>query len=134
MNLHQWTWLFIFRSYDGRPRHNGAQRGINWIEEQDKDPDIKRVKELLSRGVKPNSKEESSKVSLYLREWKRLIVHKGVLYRESMSGGEKVRQLVLPGKFHDMVIVYMMTWDTREEIEPIGLYNRDFSGLRCIVM
>lgn len=77
---------------------------INWIEEQDKDPDIKRVKELLSRGVKPNSKEESSKVSLYLREWKRLIVHKGVLYRESMSGGEKVRQLVLPGKFHDMVL------------------------------
>lgn len=77
---------------------------IDWIEEQDKDPDIKRVKELLSRGMKPNSKEESSKVSLYLREWKRLTVHIGVLYIESMSSGEKVRQFVLPGKFHNMVL------------------------------
>lgn len=77
---------------------------IDWIEEQDKDPDVKRVKELLSRGMKPNSKEESSKVSLYLREWKRLTVHIGVLYIESMSGGEKVRQFVLSGKFHNMVL------------------------------
>lgn len=27
-----------------------------------------------------------------------------------------------------------MTWDTREEIEHTCLHNRDFSGLRCIVM
>lgn len=49
------------------------------------------MKELLSRGMKLNSKEELSKVSLYLREWKRLIVYIGVLYIELMLGGEKVR-------------------------------------------
>lgn len=64
--------------------------------------------------MKLNSKEELSKVSLYLREWKRLIVYIGVLY---MLGGEKVRQFVLLGKFYNMVF--------RSLYDDLGYQGRD---------
>uniref|UniRef100_A0A8W8KH11 SMB domain-containing protein n=1 Tax=Magallana gigas TaxID=29159 RepID=A0A8W8KH11_MAGGI len=74
-------------------------RNIDWREEQGKDKVISRVKDLLNGGVKPsgnNMQQESELVRLLLREWRQLVVERGILVRKAVIAGEEVRQLVLP--------------------------------------
>lgn len=81
---------------------------IDWREEQGKDKVISRVKDLLNGGVKPsgnNLQQESEPVRLLLREWRQLVVERGILVRKAVIAGEEVRQLVLPGKYRSSVLI-----------------------------
>ena len=43
----------------------------------------------------------------YLRHWKNLCLLDGILYRNTVFNGEKVKQLVLPFRFRDLVFKYL---------------------------
>ena len=80
----------------------------NWAEEQHSDDVISRVINFVKKGIPPSADQlsaESNEVRIILREWKKLVVHNGVLYRvrEDQDGG-KVKQLVLPCKYKRQVL------------------------------
>ena len=73
---------------------------VNWEKEQGDDPDLKLVRDWVTSGKKPSVKERKSVGSgavKYLREWSKLFVEKGILYRKRQNEqNEEVQQLVLP--------------------------------------
>ena len=73
---------------------------IDWTKEQETDLDIKLVRSWVISGSRPKIKERkeiSPGAWRYLREWSRLFVDKGILYRKRQNEhGDQVRQLVLP--------------------------------------
>ena len=80
----------------------------DWCVEQCSDDVISRVIHFVEKGIPPSADQlraESAGVQLMLREYKKLVMHDGVLYRvrEDQDGG-KVKQLVLPKKFRKEVL------------------------------
>ncbi|XP_055017481.1 LOW QUALITY PROTEIN: uncharacterized protein LOC129411251 [Boleophthalmus pectinirostris] len=71
----------------------------NWYNAQRNDPSIQRVIGLVEQGQKPHFKAvvaEPPEVKLLLREWDRLELIDGVLFRKDFDRGDKIHQLILP--------------------------------------
>ena len=68
------------------------------MEQQWTDPDLRAVIEHLQSKEKPspNLRRELPDMSLWLREWNRLEMRNGVLYRRRQDQGEIIYQLALP--------------------------------------
>lgn len=74
----------------------------NWAKEQREDPVINRVIDYIISGVCPPTrcrKKETREVNILLREWDRLVVKEGALYRRRMNKEREILQLVLPRRF-----------------------------------
>ncbi|CAI5662959.1 unnamed protein product [Oreochromis niloticus] len=79
----------------------------DWCAAQKDDPSLARVIALLGRGLKPSPKEtnlESSDVKLLLKQWNKLELSNGVLYRKFNDRDSLVYQLVLPQKYRDRAL------------------------------
>ena len=71
------------------------------------DPTISTVIPLVQKGRKPKPQyvgRQTRSVQLLLKEWKKLKIRDGLLYRERQTGDTVVRQLVLPTKCRDHVL------------------------------
>ncbi len=72
---------------------------------QRKDPEIRIVIEGLEKGVKPcNLRDLPLTMSLWSKEWNRLELRSGVLYRRRQERGASHYQLALPTTLRDMVL------------------------------
>ena len=72
---------------------------ISWLQEQQKDETISRVTDLLRSSFRPREEDyrrESKNVQKYLREWNRLYLADGILFRTASLDGQPVRQIVIP--------------------------------------
>lgn len=84
-----------------------GMRKEDWYRCQREDPSIKKVISFLEAAQKPHFKQlsgEPSEVRLLLKEWKKLELKDGVLYRKCIDHGSKVHQLVLPQQFRDRAL------------------------------
>ncbi len=82
-----------------------ANSARSWRKKQGKDPIVRRIVELKETGRNITEKDKrkfGAGMGIYAREWKRLCVRNGVLYREKQHLGEKVLQLVLPEGERDL--------------------------------
>ena len=80
---------------------------VDWSKEQLADPTIARVVELATLGFCPNKSKlttETPSVLKYIREWSRLSLTDGVLYRNTNVNNVQTRQLVLPLHFRSIVL------------------------------
>ncbi|KAJ8375581.1 hypothetical protein SKAU_G00061610 [Synaphobranchus kaupii] len=75
-------------------------------ERQRADPDLKAVIEHLESGEKPppTLRKELPDVALWLREWDRLELRRGVLYRSRQDQGNMTYQLALPADLRTTVL------------------------------
>ena len=83
---------------------------VDWSKEQLADSNVARIVELVKLGFCPEKsdlKTESPVVLKYLREWKKLTMVDGVLYRNTTLNDEQVRQLVLPLHFRSVVLKHL---------------------------
>ena len=74
----------------------------DWHNSQRADLSIRRVIQLIERDTKPSFREtklELPEVRLFLREWNRLELKDGVLFRRYVDRGTEGYQLVLPEKY-----------------------------------
>ncbi len=74
-------------------------RHIDWKYEQSKDPTLARVVCLLDKGFHPRGKDlssESREVQRFFRQWGRLKLKDGILFRIATIDNQSVSQLVLP--------------------------------------
>lgn len=72
---------------------------------QREDMEMNVVIEGVENGMKPcNRRGHSTGLSLWLKEWNRLALRGGVLYRKRQEGGTSQYQLALPITLRDMVI------------------------------
>ena len=79
----------------------------NWAEEQRKDPVISRVIKYLEEGVCPPTRVrrgEDLDVQLLLKDWDKLVLKGGVLYRRRIDKGKVTMQLVLPRKYKRLAL------------------------------
>uniref|UniRef100_A0A3B4ZHB9 Gypsy retrotransposon integrase-like protein 1 n=1 Tax=Stegastes partitus TaxID=144197 RepID=A0A3B4ZHB9_9TELE len=79
----------------------------DWCQAQRQDPSISRVITFLERGLKPSFREsnlEPPDVKLLLREWRRLELTNGLLYRKWIDKGKPVYQLVRPQQFRERAL------------------------------
>ena len=79
---------------------------INWESEQMNDDVLKRVRQAVTSGNKTTvTEDDPSDLKLILREFPKLEIHQGVLYRRiHQTTGSARRQLVLPQKFRKQAI------------------------------
>ncbi|MCG8078888.1 MAG: DDE-type integrase/transposase/recombinase, partial [Candidatus Thiodiazotropha taylori] len=83
---------------------------VEWAKEQLNDLSIARVLHFVKSGHFPTKNQLSSEdpeVLRYLRHWKNLYMHNGVLHRETVINGEKFQQLVLPMRFRALVLKHL---------------------------
>ena len=86
---------------DSVPKSLFPSEPPDWAKEQGKDPAISRVIHYLKQGVCPSvhrRKDESKDVQIMLREWDKLVLKNGILYRKRMVDRKEILQLVLPRK------------------------------------
>lgn len=79
----------------------------DWCKAQRDDPSISHVITLLERTLKPSFKEarlEPPDIRLLLREWHKLELRDGVLYRKWTDRGNLIYQLVLPEQFRERAL------------------------------
>ena len=79
----------------------------HWNRGQGDDPVISRVKQIVLSGQKPLSSElrkEDANVRRYIRDWDKLILKSGVLYRKMESEGQESHQLVVPASVKHIVL------------------------------
>ena len=84
-----------------------ALSSTDWIKGQGNDPVIARVKALLQQPEKPSSKDiakEQTDVKKYLRDWNKLALKHGVLYRTATIHGQVYDQLVVPAAIKDIIL------------------------------
>ncbi|XP_073687797.1 uncharacterized protein [Garra rufa] len=75
------------------------------VNRQRADPELKEVLEYLESGEKPLSRKNlSPTMSMWMRQWNKLEVKNGVLYRKRMDQGRELSQLVLPEDLREMVL------------------------------
>lgn len=76
------------------------------MERQRADPDLRAVIEQLQTGEKPppTQRRELPDIGLWLREWNRLEIRNGVLYRRRQDQGDLVYQLALPADLRATVL------------------------------
>ena len=80
---------------------------VDWRFEHSRDRSIARVVSLLHSGFRPRGRnlgKELPPVQKLLREWKRLSLQDGILYRTTVQNGEAVKQLVLPESFRETAL------------------------------
>lgn len=80
---------------------------IDMKAEQSKDADLARVVSLVRSGSQPRGRnlgKESPCVQKYLREWNRLTLNEGILYRTASQDRQQVRQLVVPGFLYKVAL------------------------------
>ena len=83
---------------------------VDWAKEQSSDVTIGRVIGLLKGGYRPQNidrKSESNEVSKYFREWSKLSFSNNILYRSTVLNGVATEQLVLPVRFHSIVLQHL---------------------------
>ena len=81
-----------------------------WNKGQGDDPVISGVKEKVVSGQKPSArqlKKETANVRRYIRDWSKLILKAGVLYRKLVSEGQETHQLVVLSSVKDIVLTAM---------------------------
>lgn len=79
----------------------------DWYRAQREDSTLRRIISFMEQGQKPNfryTKLEPLEVKLLLREWKRLELQDGVLYRKWTTHGTVLHQLVLPQKCRERAL------------------------------
>lgn len=79
----------------------------SWREAQGQDPSINRVVKLVESAQKPSFKtlsDEQPEVKLLLREWNKLELREGILYRRCFDRGDMIHQLVLPEQHKDRAL------------------------------
>ena len=79
----------------------------DWAREQREDPVISRVLDYVTSGECPplrTRQKEAWEVNLLLREWDRLVVKEGVLYRRRVDSEGENLKLVLPCKFRQIAL------------------------------
>lgn len=84
-----------------------ALSSTDWNKGQADDPVITEVKDIVRGGQKPSAKtikKENSSVRRYLRDWDKLILKEGVLYRKVTLDGQAYDQLVVPSSVRDIVL------------------------------
>ncbi|CAG2217887.1 unnamed protein product [Mytilus edulis] len=87
--------------------HEVSISKIDWHEEQNADPSIRRIIALVQGKHKPTKRKislETEEVRRYLRDWDKFTLKDGILYRNSSLYNEKVTQLVLPSVLRDIVL------------------------------
>ncbi|XP_023191355.1 peroxisomal trans-2-enoyl-CoA reductase isoform X6 [Xiphophorus maculatus] len=79
---------------------------VDLQEQQQADPAIREVIHQLETGEKvlPSVREELSDLPLLLREWNRLELVDGILYRRRHDGDKLIYQLILPPKLRPTVL------------------------------
>ena len=92
----------------------------NWAREQRNDDVIRRVIYFVEQGNPPSADQRSAepeRVRCLLREWNKLVMNEGVLYRvkEDVEGG-KIKQLILPEKYKAEVLKSL-----HDEIGHLGI-------------
>lgn len=84
-----------------------GMKNEDWYRFQREDPSLKSVISFLEEAHKPHFKQlssEPSEVRLLLKEWKKLELKDGVLYRKCLDHGSEIYQLVLPLQFRDRAL------------------------------
>lgn len=84
-----------------------SMNSVAWKECQGIDPSIDRCVQYLLRGKPPTHQElkkESRDTSRLLRQWDRLLLKNGVLYRHIMIDQEDRDQLVVPVRWRDRIL------------------------------
>ena len=72
---------------------------VDWATEQDRDPDIARVKHLVTQGIRPSNRQRKAESPIALRllsYWDSFSVKNGVLIRSGKIGDDKVQRVVIP--------------------------------------
>ncbi|XP_023197669.1 uncharacterized protein LOC111610011 [Xiphophorus maculatus] len=84
----------------------GVNTEVDLQEQQQADPAIREVIHQLETGEKvlPSVREELSDLPLLLREWNRLELVDGILYRRRHDGDKLIYQLILPPKLRPTVL------------------------------
>ena len=83
-----------------------ALKSTDWKRAQFDDQTISQILEHIALGQRPTALEvEASKMDKrFMREWGKFRIEDGILLREFVQQGQKVKQLVLPEKLRsDMV-------------------------------
>jgi len=78
----------------------------DWHQAQHSDPVISDLIKCIQQGTRPTALRASgttSAVTRYNRDWDKLELHQGVLYRDSMVGNQSCKQLILPEALRDEV-------------------------------
>ncbi|KAI7804787.1 hypothetical protein IRJ41_020325 [Triplophysa rosa] len=74
-------------------------------DQQRADPELRDVLECLESGEKPLARtSQSPTMAVWIREWNKLEVKNGVLYRKRMDKGREISQLVLPNDLRETVL------------------------------
>ena len=84
-----------------------AFNSTDWNKGQSNDNILSKLKLLVSLGQKPQKKElikEHPQVRKYLRDWNKLILKDGVLYRKVTLDGQSYDQLIVPSAIKDFVL------------------------------
>lgn len=79
----------------------------SWHKAQRDDPSIRTVISLIEHGQKPSLRHvntEHTEVKFLLREWNRLELKDGILYRRCSDRGEMIYQLVLPEQYREKAL------------------------------
>ena len=85
-------------------------KDVDWSKEQLADPTLARVIELANLGFCPERSDlrtETPSVLKYIREWKKLSMTDGILYRNTILNNVQTRQLVLPLHFRTIVLKHL---------------------------
>lgn len=74
---------------------------VDWATEQDRDPDVSRVKEMVTNGTRPTDRQRKAESPVALRllsYWDSLSVRDGVLCRSSKIDDTTVHRIVIPAQ------------------------------------
>ncbi len=87
------------------------------VDRQRADPELEEVLEYLVSSEKPlGRKTQSAIMVMWMREWNKLEVKNGVLYRRRMTQGRASSQLVLPKDLREMVLTSL-----HDDVGHLGL-------------
>ena len=87
-----------------------ALKATDWIKGQDSDPVLSRLKYLVIGGKKPTKTEASGElpdVRKYLRDWDKLVLKDGVLYRQTHLYDQEFDQILVPTSAKRIVLTVM---------------------------
>lgn len=98
---------------------------------QREDAPICEVINLKKRGWNPNDRDKRQmgrETRRLIQEWNRLILDKGILYRQTRQR----KQLVLPSKLKSTVLKHLpVTWDISAQTKSFTWREKGFIGLLC---
>ena len=92
-----------------------ALNTTDWVQGQDKDDILLRVKSLILSQTKPSKKEqanENSEVSRYIRDWGKLSLKNGSICRSAVIKRDTYQQLMIPKNIIDIVFMLVPLWES----------------------